>query len=366
MTLNFGEPEAIAAKRGRAPDRNDEPPSQPKPANDNKTTDWLFELNQQYAVVNEEGKVLVHRRWFDPNLKRHRDQWLAFDDFKRMFDNQSVRSGTDKEGNPTYKRKGTAWLKHKLRRQYDGVVFMPDGKCPPNVLNLWQGFGVTSKPGDWSKLRDHIRDVICAGNEEHFDYFMNWLARAVQVPGEAGEVGVVLRGTEGLGKGILVRSVGRLFGDYFLHAQKPEDLIGKFNGELETAVLVFADEATFAGDKRQDGILKARITEPTMLIENKFRAKKQVRNVGHIIFASNEKWVVPAGPDARRYFILDVANKHKGDHKYFEGIQKQLDAGGYAAMLHELQHRDISKFNHSASSANRCTDRPEAPQFARD
>jgi hypothetical protein len=60
--------------------------------------------------------------------------------------------------------------------------------------------------------------------------------------------------------------------------------------------------------------------------------------------ASNDDWVVPAGLDERRYFILDVSEEKIQDHAYFGAIVKQMDDGGCAAMLHELLHRDISTF----------------------
>jgi len=34
----------------------------------------------------------------------------------------------------------------------------------------------------------HIRQVICGGNAEYFDYLLNWMARLVQRPAELGEV----------------------------------------------------------------------------------------------------------------------------------------------------------------------------------
>jgi hypothetical protein len=53
---------------------------------------------------------------------------------------------------------------------------------------------------------------------------------------------------------------------------------------------------------------------------------------------------VPASTDERRYFVLDVAGTRMGDRAYFAAIENQMQAGGAAAMLHALQHRDISRF----------------------
>ena len=63
------------------------------------------------------------------------------------------------------------------------------------------------------------------------------------------------------------------------------------------------------------------------------------------MIASNEEWVVPAAIDARRFLMLDVGEEHKSDHAYFAAIWQELDAGGYEAMLYDLLHMDITRFN---------------------
>ena len=99
-----------------------------------------------------------------------------------------------------------------------GLRFLPGTyEGPGDVYNLWTGWGVDSLPGDWSRMKAHIQEVLCTGSAEYFEYVMNWLARAVQKPGEAGEVALVLRGARGAGKGIFARTFGALFGQHFLH-----------------------------------------------------------------------------------------------------------------------------------------------------
>jgi hypothetical protein len=122
-------------------------------------------------------------------------------------------------------------------------------------------------------------------------------------------------------------------------------LTGNFNAHLRDACLVFADEAFYAGDKQHEGQLKSLVTEPTLMIEAKYANAVPVRNCLHLIVASNDDWVVPAGTDERRFFVLDVSPIKKSDFPYFESIHEELKNGGSAAMLHELLHRDISCFN---------------------
>jgi Family of unknown function (DUF5906) len=192
-------------------------------------------------------------------------------------------------------------------------------------------------------MKAHIKDILCSGIPEYFEYVMNWLARAVQKPSEAGEVSLVLRGARGAGKGVFARAIGALFGQHFLHLSDARHLTGNFNAHLRDSCLVFADEAFYAGDKQHEGQLKRLVTEPTLMIEAKYANAVSVRNCLHLIVASNDDWVVPAGTDERRFFVLDVSSARQKDYEYFGSLE--LEEGGDAAMLHELLHRDLSAFN---------------------
>jgi hypothetical protein len=69
------------------------------------------------------------------------------------------------------------------------------------------------------------------------------------------------------------------------------------------------------------------------------------RNSLHLILSSNNDWVIPAGADARRFFVLDVASTHMRDFDYFAAIAAEMDNGGREALLDLLMQRDLSKFN---------------------
>ena len=62
----------------------------------------------------------------------------------------------------------------------------------------------------------------------------------------------------------------------------------------------------------------------------------------HLMIASNDDWVVPSSHDERRYFVLRVSDRHANDRAYFAAIDAQMEAGGLAAMLHDLLAMDLS------------------------
>lgn len=119
-------------------------------------------------------------------------------------------------------------------------------------------------------------------------------------------------------------------------------MTGRFNAHLRDACFLFADEAYWPGDKSAEGSFKRLITEETLFIEGKGRNGVTVPNMLHVMMASNEDWVVPAGEHERRFVLLEVSDCHIQEKPYFDALYAQLEDGGYAAMLHDLLHRDVS------------------------
>jgi hypothetical protein len=306
----------------------------------------LAEFNERFFVVNEAGRAVIYCPRVDPIVRRAYHDHLGFADLTKLYLNRTVLVGTNKKGESIFAPVADWWLRHPLRRQFiHGVVFDPTGRAEPGVLNLWQGFAVEAKAGSWELLRTHILSVICGGDQGHFDYLLGWMARMMQRPAEQGEVAVVLRGTEGTGKGTLARALKRILGQHALAISNAKHLTGNFNAHLRDAVFLFADEAFFAGDRQHVGVLKSIITEEYLTIEAKYQNAVQAPNYLHVMMASNEDWVVPASLEARRFFCLEVTETHRNDHEWFAAIWEQMEAGGYEAMLHDLLHYDLTRFN---------------------
>jgi len=162
-------------------------------------------------------------------------------------------------------------------------------------------------------MRAHIEKVLCSGVPEWSNYVLDWSARAVQRPHEAAEVALVFRGIEGCGKGTFGRWFAKIFGQHGLQIISPEQLVGRFNEHLRDCIVLFADEAFFAGDRKHEGVLKGLITEPFLPVEGKHIKVVVVPNMLHVILSSNNEWVVPASSDARRYAVFDVPDSRVGN-----------------------------------------------------
>lgn len=304
----------------------------------------LREINSKHAVISDiGGKCRIISESFEHTLKRPRISYQSFPDFKNRYCNKKVEVAQDKHGNPVYKPVGEWWTNHQKRRQYDSIIFAP-GKEIMGAYNLWQGFACEAIPGDCSLYLKHIKENICRDNEEHYSYLINWMARCVQQPDCQGEVAIVLRGDMGTGKGTVPKHFGSLFGRHYLQISDAKHLVGNFNSHLRDCVLIFSDEAFWAGDKKHESVLKSLITESQLVIESKGMDVVASPNYTHIMMASNSQWVIPAGSNERRFLVLDVGEDKMQNKKYFAAIQKEMDGGGREALLHHMLSQDISNF----------------------
>jgi hypothetical protein len=300
-------------------------------------------MNARYAVVKVGGKTRVMSMEESPAFPGCEDPvFSTVQDFKAFHLNRKKNIGTDKA--PRLVGIGQWWIDHADRRQYDGVVYAPGG-APPNVFNLWTGFACEPIQGGCGLYLTHLRENVCGSDDHLYEYLLNWMASAVQHPGQPGEVAVVMRGREGVGKGVAAKQFGSLFGAHFRHISNGKHLTGHFNAHLQRCSVLLADEAFFAGDRSHESVLKTLITEETLLIEPKGLDPFPVRNCIHLIMSSNADWVVPAGAEARRYFVLDVADHRMQDGDYFGAIAREMESGGRAALLDLLLNRDLCEFD---------------------
>jgi hypothetical protein len=264
-------------------------------------------------------------------------------DFKAGYASKYVRPGKSKP-----EPLGEFWFRNERpgRRQYEGVLFKPGAENVINDhFNLWQGFGVTRAAGDWSLMQWHVLHVVCSGNEEYADYLTKWLAWAVQNPDKPAEAAVALRGLKGVGKGLLGKYFGRLFGQHYLYVSNAKHVVGNFNAHLWDCVFLFCDEAFAQNNLQHDATLKSLVTEDTITIEPKGFGLFQTQNYLHLMLAANADWFVPATHDERRYFVLDVSDLKRSDTEYFVKLCNQMENGGCAAMLHDLLAMPLGKFH---------------------
>ena len=296
-------------------------------------------INDRFCAVLEGGHFTIFMKDTDDTFDPPRQVWtrMSREDFRHFHEDERVQL-------PNTSRKVSVaeiWLKHPKRLKYSGIVMDPRGAAGDDKLNLWRGWAVAPKPGEWSLLRNLIDETLCGGDTKSGEYVRRWIAFMLKRPAESPETAIAFRGSEGTGKGTLGRALMRIAGPHGLTVASSSQLAGRFNAHLRNCIFLFADEALWPGQKDAEGLLKQLVTEPVISYEAKGRDIVPGRNLVHLMLASNEKWIVPAGADARRFAVFDVSDNRKGDRKFFGELDKQLADGGLAGMVHDLMALDL-------------------------
>lgn len=233
---------------------------------------------------------------------------------------------------------------HPSTRCYSGIEFNPAGSNP-NYLNLWPPPTALPAKGVSRLIRDFLLHVICDGNEVYFRYLMKYLAHALQFPEEKPGVMLILLGGQGIGKGTLARILSKIWHATYLQVHQIKSITGEFNASLERSFIVWLDEAFFEKNRGATDALKSLVTEPVIQINEKHQPSRQINSFHRFFGASNSDFYKATDRDDRRDFVLRVSESHKGDHKYWNALNHEIENGGVEALVRYLLKIDLSSFN---------------------
>lgn len=299
----------------------------------------IREMNTRFGILTQGNKTQIIDKLAE-NENSELLVTLSKESFRDRLKPEKLRLRDDEERGS----KAEYWLSHSKAAHYHEIIFDPS--LPPgengNKWNIWAGFAFEPLAGDWDKLKEHIKCNVCSGDEKLYNWIMNWLAIGVQRPCELIGTAPVLIGLPGTGKSFLANAYAKLWDPHAIELTQHSHVSGRFNSHQIGRRFVFIDEGTFGGDKASAGVIKTRITEPYIVFEKKGIDPIRMRNRMIFMVASNEDSVVAADIADRRWMVIKVSASKREDRPYFRAISAQLESGGYAAMLHELLHRDIS------------------------
>jgi hypothetical protein len=324
-------------------------PFEPEPEDDEAsppiyTPKDIIKLNRQHAVIANLGGKCVIMEFVPSSVTPGATEpaYQTFTSFRERYLNQYVYDGGGKRMSL-----GQFWLGHQRRRQYEGLDLVPHGPkvLPGNIFNLWRGWGVDPKEGDWSLLRKHVDAVLADGDPRFAEYILHWTAWVLQNPAERPEAALTLRGGKGSGKGVWGDVLMIIFGEHGLQIFDPAHLTGKHNQHLQNKLFLFADEAFWAGDRTAERTLKGVVTEKRMMIEPKGVNAFPWPNRLSIYMAANADWVVPASHDERRYAVGNVNERWKQNEDYFIPLFDEIKTGGAAAMLYDLLNLPLGNWH---------------------
>lgn len=307
---------------------------------------------------HQEGEDYFIEKGYDADIKMKVFRYVKFETVHRKLKDIKL---FDKEINlPDGKTKWKtfyawdAFIEYKSHFNFYGIRF---NSKEEGVINYFHGYNHQTLDecdekiiADFLKL---IKEGIANDDENVYNYLLNWISYVLQNPGMKTMVSIVLKGTQGAGKNTFTDILAALMAGYSqANVTKLEDLTGSYNKVLENCMFMVLNEMKSMKDSYVQNIdaLKSIITDPTYRINEKFEPMRTVENVCNFIFISNNSKPLIVPPNDRRYLVLNVSDKFKGqkflcDLHYNEERNPDEYHYFYDNLLTFFLKRDISGFD---------------------
>ena len=177
-----------------------------------------------------------------------------------------------------------------------------------------------------------IKEIWASNNEKQYQFIIKWFANMAR--GGKNQSVLYLRGEQGIGKSTFTDFLRKyVIGPKLCIQSGSQPLISQFNAILFCKLLVIFEELENFSTGQWQGVstrLKRDTTSDTCMYEEKNQKCFTAKNISNYIINSNVDAI--KDDDGRRYFILDLSNKRKGDRDFFDNIHHNCmsDAVGEA------------------------------------
>lgn len=196
---------------------------------------------------------------------------------------------------------------------------------------------------------DHVK-TLYPEPVEH-EHFFDYAAHLLQRPTEKANHGIVLSGTQGIGKDSMLKPLVAGVGEWNHKSINPDDVESRFCPWMRNIMLVVNEVRPFAEEHRASSFynrLKPILAAPPELLtmELKYAHPIPVRNVMRVFLTTNDYLTMHIPREDRRLFVMhSQAAKGWGGAAYFPEFWAYLNAGGNAAVIQWLLRRDIRSFD---------------------
>ncbi len=298
---------------------------------------FMIEMNKECMFHTKSQDIIIVKNDYYFRAKKS----SAIDYYsKYVFANGKTLLGDDVICNPF-----KLWLKNIDRRDITDVIFDPSGKEYISKHNIWKGYKYQNT-GDYNHeninhFLQHIKNIICNGDEKLSEYVLNWFSQIIQTPHQKTKVGLVWRSeAEGVGKNIILDLIKKIIGsEYYYSTSNLEHLIGNFNADAEAKILINMNECLWGGDKKKEGRLKEFITEETLTINQKQVKTYNIDNYANVVITTNSDWIIGVNKNDRRWAMMECSEK-KFDAEYY----KKLANTNIQDLTNYFYSRDLSNF----------------------
>jgi putative DNA primase/helicase len=225
----------------------------------------------------------------------------------------------------------------------EDLVFSPEG-CKKGQINMFTGLKNKPKKGNVDEWLFHIKNVICGGDIEGFEWLMKWLAYPLQNIGSKMATSIVVHGDEGAGKNLVFEPLLEIY-DGWSKMVNQSNVESEFNDWISCKLFIIANEVLSRREKKHiKGKIKSWITENTIQIRRMFLGFRTERNCANLMFFSNEDSPVDTDESDRRYMVFKTDNAFISEPaSWYKELAESIDASAiHYYLLHEVDCSDFS------------------------
>lgn len=240
------------------------------------------------------------------------------------------------------------WMRDTEIRTYEEMVFKPLLSVSPGQYNLFRGFGMDKKEGDFSVMTDLIWH-LSGCSQEVFDYVENYFAHLIQRPWQKAKK-CLLFSTEkqGAGKDTPLDAIGKIVGsEYFFNTGDADNQVfGRFTGHLQRTLFLKLEEVSFETNKKFESNLLNLITTETQSYENKGSKSINLDDYKRIVMTTNKSVPVNIPESDRRFVLINSSEANVGNYAYWKHVYAELAKPEVLQAYHwHLATKDISTFD---------------------
>jgi hypothetical protein len=276
-------------------------------------------LNPQFYLINlGKGKTDMVTKYNMPCFYTQKTN-----DGKMEIIQKNILSGENKYIN-------TSKMVNSLT-PYDKITYDPSPNYNDKyVVNQYTGFKSEEIEGevDMNLIQPFLNHwLTCWANDDKdkYDYIEQWHREAFLHPHKKNGTVLLLYGSEGTGKGVLIDNlvIPYIYGENnacVSHGLTP--ITQRFNTICMNKLFICCNEVSNEGMFHSSfEKLKALITDPTMPIEKKgIDIFEDYPNYINFIMTTNNKDSVKLGRTDRRYNCIETSDRYIGNYEYFEKL----------------------------------------------
>jgi hypothetical protein len=235
------------------------------------------------------------------------------------------------------------WIETVQSKNYEIVVEQNKPRVyaenETNYLNMFNGYPddnvernediIKEQSKNISKMMDHIKNILCGGNEQMFNEIKNWIYALIGGRRKL-TTAVYLNGPMGIGKGLVGDLVMKILGSQnCFRVQHASQLMGSFNGHLAGKLFVYIDDLPLTHPEFCSlyNVLKVVITEQTNTYRDLFKRAITLNNLNSVWMNGNGDMVkldgINSGKD-RRLLMADT-KKEVMPESYFKLLRGFVD-----------------------------------------